>query len=311
VPPRRLALVTGTAHEGLRLDEVLAEWLPPVLGRPLSRSAVRRVIMAGAVRVDGKPARRPGFVLREKRRLVVALDPARLPPAPAPPAPSSLGVLYEDTAILAVDKPAGLPTHATADAARPHLIGLVTAHLATEADPTPYLGVHQRLDRDTSGVVLFAKSPAANPGLARAFAGREVEKTYHALTARPRVLPPSEWHVHGRLAPSGKRRMTAVASGGQESETRFRLRERFREGLLVEACPLTGRKHQIRVHLADTGLAILGDQVYGNASDRAPRLMLHAVRLALLHPLTGKRLVIESKYPRDFAATLSRLRDRR
>jgi 23S rRNA pseudouridine955/2504/2580 synthase len=306
--PRRLALVTGTAHEGLRLDDLLGQWLPPVIGRPLSRSAVRRVIMAGAVRVDGRPARRPGLVLAKKTRLEVALDPARLPPAPAPMARVDLRVLFEDEAVLAVDKPAGLPTHATADAARPHLIALVKAHLATEADPSPYLGVHQRLDRDTSGVVLFAKSLAANPGLARAFAERQVEKTYHALTVRPRSLPPSSWSVRGLLAPSGKRRMQTVATGGQDSETRFRLLESHPGGLLVEAAPLTGRKHQIRVHLADAGLPILGDDVYGAASARASRLMLHAVRLALPHPLNGKPLVVESKYPPDFADTLAGLK---
>ncbi len=316
---RRLALVTKAAHEGFRLDELLGEWLPPVVGRPLSRSAVRRVIMAGAVSVDGKPARRPGMVPGENRRLVVAFDSARLPAASGPVAAPALRILYEDDAVLAVDKPAGLATHATADSRRPHLIALVKAHLAAKAPPAiagdaaPYVGVHQRLDRDTSGVVLFAKSPAANPGLARAFAEREVEKTYHALTARPRALPPREWQVRAELAPSGKRRMQRVASGGQESETRFRLLESFDGGLLVEARPLTGRKHQIRVHLADAGLAILGDDVYGRASDRAPRLMLHAVRLALPHPLTGKPLLVESKYPADFAATLAKLRraDRR
>jgi RluA family pseudouridine synthase len=217
-------------------------------------------------------------------------------------------VLYEDDAILAVEKPAGLPTHATADPGRPHLIGLVTAYLARPANTEPYLGVHQRLDRDTSGIVLFAKAPSANPGLARAFAERKVEKTYHALTVRPGRQPPSRWGVRSRLAPAGKRRMTAVGSGGQEAETRFRLIESFRGGLLIEARPVTGRKHQIRVHLADAGLAILGDEVYGSASGKAARLMLHAVRLALPHPVSGEPLVIESSPPRDFEEALSRLR---
>ncbi len=248
------------------------------------------------------------MVVGARKRLEVLIDAARLPPVPPAPPPGTLRVLYEDDAILAVDKPAGLPTHATADPGRPHLTGLAKDYLARPANAEPYLGVHQRLDRDTSGVVLFAKAASANPGLARAFAERKVEKTYHALTVRPERPPPSRWHVQGRLAPAGKRRMTAVERGGQEAETRFRVLESFRGGLLVEARPVTGRKHQIRVHLADAGLGIFGDEIYGSASGRATRLMLHAVRLALPHPVSGEPLVIESRYPRDFEDALSRLR---
>jgi RluA family pseudouridine synthase len=304
---RRLALVTGAAHRGRRLDDVVAEWLPTALGRPVSRSVVRRLIMAGAVRVDGRPTRRPGMPVADDRRLDASVDPTRLAEIPSASSPASyppaLRVLYEDDSIIAVDKPPGLPTHATADSGRPHLIGLVEAHLGSD-----YVGVHQRLDRDTSGVVLFAKSRAANPGLARAFAERLVEKTYHALTARPRSLPPPRWTARGRLAAEGKRRMSTVGSGGQEAETQFRVLESLPGGLLVEARPLSGRKHQIRVHLADAGLPILGDEVYGRPSRGIPRLMLHAVRLALPHPLTGEPFVVESPYPRDFAAALEGLR---
>jgi 23S rRNA pseudouridine1911/1915/1917 synthase len=305
--PRRLALVTGAAHRGRRLDDVVGEWLPSALGRPLSRSLVRRLIMAGAVRVDGRPTRRPGIAVAEKRRLEAMVDPARLPSPPSPTSsPSSplvLRVLYEDDAVVAVDKPPGVATHATADPRRPHLIGLVKSHLGTD-----YVGIHQRLDRDTSGIVLFAKSRAANPGLARAFAEHQVEKTYHALTARPAVDPPWRWTVRSRLAASGKRRMTAVASGGHEAETEFRLLEPLPGALLVEARPRTGRKHQIRVHLAESGLPILGDDVYGTASRDIPRLMLHAARLSLPHPVSGEPQVIESPYPADFAEVLERLR---
>jgi RluA family pseudouridine synthase len=306
----RLALVTGAALRGWRLDDIVADWLPAALGRPVSRSVVRRLIMAGAVRVDGRPIRRPGMPVRDHCRLDATIDPARLPGVPSAsssaPSPPALRVLYEDDSIIAVDKPPGLPTHATADSGRPHLIGLVEAHLGAD-----YVGVHQRLDRDTSGVVLFAKSRAANPGLARAFAERHVEKTYHALTARPGSLPPPRWTARGRIAAAGKRRMSIVGSGGQEAETRFRVIESRPGGLLVEARPLSGRKHQIRVHLADAGLPILGDDVYGPPSRGIPRLMLHAVRLALPHPLTGAPLVVESPYPRDFADALEGLGTKR
>lgn len=267
--------------------------------------------MAGAVRVEGRPVRRPGMVVGARKRLEAAVDPDRLAPTAPAVRAETLRVLYEDDVILGVDKPAGLPTHATADPERPHLIALARAYLAARGHATPYLGVHQRLDRDTSGVVIFAKHALANPSLADAFARREVEKTYHALTVRPSAPPPSRWRAQGRLAPSGKRRMTSVESGGQESETLFQVLESHPRGLLVEARPLTGRKHQIRVHLADAGLAIRGDEVYGSAEGRASRLMLHAIRLALSHPLSGEPLLIESPYPRDFEDALSRLRQGR
>ena len=172
--------------------------------------------------------------------------------------------------------------------------------------------MHQRLDRDTSGVVLFATDPRANEGLARAFAGREVEKTYVALTARPADRCPDEDSASRRRSrPRGRARARRVAVGGEgakPAETEVVVREVLADALLVEARPLTGRKHQVRAHLAHAGMPILGDPVYGDAGGRAPRLMLHARRLALPHPLTGEPLAIESPLPADFEAVLARLR---
>jgi RluA family pseudouridine synthase len=304
---RRLSLTTTREHEGRRLDALLLAWLGEALARPLSRSAVRRLVMAGAVRVQGRPLRRPGLAVRAGQRIAVVVDLQRLVPAAAPEA-SSLKVLYADEVLLAVDKPPGLPTHATADPSRPNLVGLVKARLARPGSPEPYLAVHHRLDRDVSGVVLFATRPAANPGLSRAFMGRDVEKVYHALTVRPGSDVPETWTVRDRLAPAGKRRVVRAAEEGHEAETRFRLLERHSRGLLVEALPLTGRKHQIRAHLALRGLPILGDVTYGAPRGSAPRVMLHAIRLALPHPTTGAPLVIASPYPPDFRDALLSLR---
>ncbi len=313
---RRLSLVTTAVHAGRRLDDVLAEWLPGELGRDLPRSAVRKMIMAGAIQVAGRPMRRPGLALRAGARIAAAVDVDRLPMVDRTPAPSvtEARVLYEDDALLVLDKPAGLPTHATADARRPHLYGLAQQFLARRSGGAgrvaPYLGLHQRLDSDTSGVVLFTKDPAANAPLAALFARRALAKTYHALTARPPRLPPARWQVHEALAVTGRRsRPVAPDPAGQEAETRFALVESWPGGLLVEARPVTGRKHQIRVHLAGAGLPILGDPVYGRPQPHAPRLMLHALRLALPHPLTGAPLVVESAYPDDFRRLLEALRN--
>jgi len=189
-----------------------------------------------------------------------------------------------------VNKPAGLLFHPTDDPSAPSLVGQLQAQLG-------YLGTHQRLDQGTSGVVLFSLSREVNPALARQFEGREVSKVYHALTVKAR-LPRVAWSVTNCLERAGAR--TVVAKQGQAAHTDFRLLRRLPEALLVEARPKTGRRHQIRVHLAGGGLPILGDVLYGGPP--GSRVMLHAVRLELAHPRTGEPLVFEASYPADFAA---------
>jgi 23S rRNA pseudouridine1911/1915/1917 synthase len=257
---------------------------------------VRALVAAGAVRLNGEVVRSAGRPVRAGQLVDAALRLEllrsratgtdrrfRLTPR---------AILYRDDVLVAVDKPPGLPTHATADLSRPSLVGHVAEHL--RGAEAAYVAVHQRLDRDTSGVVLLATDPRANEGLARAFAGRQVEKTYLALTARPSPLPP-------------RRQRVVVPLGAKPAETELVVREVLEGALLVEARPLTGRKHQVRAHLAHAGMPILGDPVYGDGR-RAPRLMLHALRLALPHPLTGRPLVVESPLPPDFEAVLARLR---
>ena len=171
------------------------------------------------------------------------------------------------------------------------------------------VAVHQRLDRDTSGVVLFGLAAEANAGLARAFAGRDAEKTYLALTVRPSALPPRELALDAPLAAGGpaRRPVRVGGDGALPAHTRVTVREVLGDALLVEARPRTGRKHQVRAHLAHAGLPVLGDAVYG-AAGTAPRLMLHASRLALAHPVTGRPLVIDCPLPSDFARFLEGLR---
>jgi RluA family pseudouridine synthase len=293
----------GAAEAGERLDSLLGRLLPEALGQPLSRSTLRKWIIAGAVRAGGRPLRRPGMPVNEGLRIEVRVRPDAL-------AASRLDqdrafvmgperVLYEDAELIAIDKPPGLPTQPTIDPKRPSLYGLVKAWLGQRAgsgDGDAYLGLHQRLDRDTSGVVLFTKVLHANPGLAALFAARRVEKTYHALTRRPARLPQAAWASEGELAP------------GVWARTEFRCREAWSGGLFVEARPLTGKKHQIRKHLAAAGMPILGDELYGGALPGTPRLMLHAARLALCHPTTGEELAIESPWPSDFQEALRELR---
>jgi RluA family pseudouridine synthase len=324
---RRLSLRTTATHAGRRLDDVLAGWLPQALGRPLSKAKVRKLVIAGAVRVDGLVSRRPVTPIAAGRVVEVRVRGSLLEDRTSRDRPFTLTaarILYEDGSLIAVDKPPGLPTPPTVDPGRPSLFAAVRAWLSERAGREAYLGLHQRLDRDTSGVVLFTRDPRVNPALAAAFAQHHVVKTYHALVGPPGRPPPRQWEVRSLLAAVGKgarARVRRVTEGGSPSETAFAVREILRGGLLIEARPRTGRKHQIRVHLAEAGLAILGDDLYGKRGSprlEVPRLMLHAVRLELLHPMTRAPLVIESPYPEDFrqvrralGVTAARARTRR
>jgi RluA family pseudouridine synthase len=300
---RRLTLRTTKAHAGRRLDDVILHWLPGALGRPLSKAKVRRLIMAGAVRVGSAAARRPGQMLTAGRLVEARVRLDLLADRTSRDRPFTLTadrILFEDAWLIAVDKPPGLPTAPTVDPGRPSLFAAVRAHLAARSAGDAYLGLHQRLDRDTSGVVLFAKDAAVNPALATAFADHTVGKAYHALTRRPARLPARAWRASSSV-------------GGKQAETDFALRRVLAHGLLVEARPRTGRKHQIRVHLAEAGCAVLGDDLHGGQVSPAvevPRLMLHAIRLELAHPISGGRLVIESPHPGDFRGVLSALENR-
>jgi 23S rRNA-/tRNA-specific pseudouridylate synthase len=307
---RPLRLLADARHAGRRADDVAREWLTEVLGSVPSKGAVRRLIMAGALRVRGQPLRAPGRLIQRGALLDLRVRPELLLRDEEPSSLDAARILHEDDAVIAVDKPPRLPTVATADPRRPHLVGLVERLLEARARggrPAPPathprwwpldaggLAVHQRLDQDTSGVVLFVKDPAANAGLAAQFAAHTVEKTYLALTARPARLPAPRWRVESGAA-----------------VTDFVVVEAFPRGLLVEAHPRTGRKHQIRIHLAEAGMPILGDARYGGDGAAAPRVMLHAARLRLRHPLSGAPLSIRSPVPADFQAVLDGLRPAR
>jgi 23S rRNA pseudouridine1911/1915/1917 synthase len=310
---RRLDLRVSAADAGARLADALERWVSAALGRPVPRARVRALVAAGQVRVDGAVLKAPGRPLRTGQRVQAAVRPdLLLPRAQRTDRPFSLderAVLYRDSALLAVDKPPGLPTHATADPSRASLVGHVQRYLR-EAGRAAYVGVHQRLDRDTSGVVLLAIDAGANAGLARAFDERRVEKTYLALVARPAVVPRGRVVVRRPVRAAGGKASRPREEATKAAETEILVREVLADALLVEAKPRTGRRHQVRVHLAQAGMPILGDAVYGGAGGRAPRLMLHAHRLALPHPLTGEPLAIESPPPEDFASLLARLRAR-
>jgi 23S rRNA pseudouridine1911/1915/1917 synthase len=286
---RRLTLDVGPADAGERLDRFIA-------GRGgIARGLARRVLDAGGVFLDGRRCKVAGRLLHGGQRVVVNLEEGGRAAAGGA-ALDRARLLYADADVAAVDKPAGIPAQPTLTTDRGTLPELAGALLGA-----PVTLVH-RLDRETSGVTVFARSARAATALAEAFRSGAAEKTYLALTAR------APEPTHGRLAAAlgkdparpGTRR---VDPAGEAAATAYRTLAAGAAAALVEASPETGRTHQIRVHLAHLGAPLLGDARYGGPRRvgelAIPRVMLHARRLALQHPVTGARLTFEAPVPED------------
>jgi 23S rRNA pseudouridine1911/1915/1917 synthase len=312
---KKLTLIVSKEQEGKRLDQVLAEWLPVALGSSLSKAKVRKLIVAGAVYLNGSRVRIASKELRVRAKIDAFVDLTKLlddgKKADQIFEMSQARVLFEDEFLIAVDKPPGLPTQTTLDEARDNLFASVKKFLKVrDQQPEPYLGLHHRLDRDTSGVILFTKKSEANAGVGALYSGREAQKTYNALVSSPaRKLESEEFEIKNYLAKAGgsakRARFTAVRSGGDFAHTSFRVLGKSPQGALwMEAMPHTGRTHQIRVHLSEAGMPIWGDATYGGDLKSAPRLMLHAVSLTFEHPIKHTSVSIVSPFPEDFSQCL-------
>ena len=213
-------------------------------------------------------------------------------------------ILFEDEDVILVDKPAGVSTHAPEPDRTDDAYSRLGAYLRARGAANPYLGIHQRLDRDTSGVLLFTRRKEANRSIAEQFEGRTNEKTYVAcvtgLGRREKGV------LEHRLVPAQSgvmRAMPRSSTVGQEAVTRWKVLDRKGDRALLELTPETGRTHQIRVQLAAEKMPIVGDTVYGGVP--APRLMLHASELRLAHPTSKKKLVGRAPAPAAFTEWLS------
>jgi 23S rRNA (cytosine1962-C5)-methyltransferase len=213
-------------------------------------------------------------------------------------------IRHEDDALVCVEKPWGLSTHAAEEHRSDDLVSWLRGHYEARSE-TPYLGIHQRLDKDTSGLVLFARAKGANASLAAQFEGRSVRKTYVAVTEGR--LPDRGKLDHRIGAGEGKRRSARPLSSTPRREDReahatFEVLERRGRRCLVRLIPSTGRTHQLRAQLAAIAAPIVGDTLYGGAPHR--RLFLHADGLTLVHPTTGAPLTLSSPCPDEFRRAL-------
>ena len=281
----------------------------------VSRGAIQRLLAEGHIRVNDRPAR-PSH--HPKAGEVVSVTWPEAQPAEARPEDIPLEILYEDEDLLAVNKPAGLVVHPAAGHAAHTLVNALLHHCAGHLSGIGGVarpGIVHRLDKDTSGCLVVAKNDAAHLHLSGQFAAREVEKTYEAIVCGQWPGPGGEINVPISRHQVDRKRMAAGA--GRPARTTFRVLELLRGATRMEVDLHTGRTHQIRVHFQHVGFPLLGDLVYGRRHNarlreitgcRAPRQMLHSRRLALTHPLTGRRLVFEAPLPEDFAVVLQTLR---
>ena len=302
-------LVTLTADDSAaRLDRFVVQALPE-----LTRGAVQRLIDDGAVTVNGKPGK-AAYKIKPGDAIVVRIPSAAACQAQAESIP--LDIVYEDDDLIVVNKPAGMVVHPAAGHASGTLVNAVLAHSPELRDvgEENRSGIVHRLDKDTSGLIVVAKTESARENLQRQFKSRSVAKVYVAL-------------VEGRLAPpqglidvpigrdQQQRKRMAAAADGRPSRTAFKAVEFFDQGAqhytLVEVRPQTGRTHQIRVHLAWLKFPIVGDTVYGRRRKTTlplHRHFLHAQSLAFRLPSDGREVTFTAPLPPDLAAALELLR---
>ena len=326
---QRHRLIVAPEQAGQRLDRYLAEQFASGMDG-LSRSRLKALIEAGHVAIGQRAALQP---VREPSRKVKAGETVELLVPPSTPAlPEAqhiaLAILYEDDDLLVLDKPAGLVVHPAPGNPDMTLVNALLAHCGDSLSGIGGVrrpGIVHRLDKDTSGVMVVAKNDATHQILSAAFASHDIDRAYKALVwGAPQ---PAAGTIEGNIgrSPLNRKKMAIVARGGKPAATRYRVERRFGPAnaplaSLVDCTLLTGRTHQVRVHLASKGHPLVGDPVYGRTRKKPKRWeeqaallngfqrqALHAYRLGFTHPRSGKKLAFESAIPSDFKALIEAL----
>lgn len=311
-----------TVPEGVssaRLDAYIAQTLPE-----FSRSRVQRWIRQGHILIQGKLTE-PAREIAGGEEIQITIPPEELTVLPEP---LPIKIIYEDAYVLAVDKPAGQVTHPAAKNFTGTLLNAVAHYLKTSPRPSPLRGegvrkegeaksgglrpgVAHRLDRETSGVLIIAKDAKSLEILSRQFEKRTVGKTYRVVVCG--AVEAKRGEITGAVGKDIGGRKMAVTPGGRFAKTDFKVLKKSGKYTYLEAYPKTGRTHQIRVHLAKIGHPVLGDPLYSKTSEEFPRIdgqsrmMLHAWRLEINHPKTGKRLCLTAPLPEDYQKILKKL----
>lgn len=309
---RTESFVIEQSLPGERMDTFLRRRFPAV-----SRSALQRLIEDGCITINGGPMK-PTHSPRAGECVDVRWPEAR--PAVAQPENIPLAVLFEDEALLVLNKPPGLVVHPAAGHEEHTLVNALLHHCRGDLSGVGGVarpGIVHRLDKDTSGCMVVAKHDAAHVALSNQFAGRSVGKVYQAIVCGE--LPHDTGVIRAgiRRHPSHRKRMAVDDERGRNARTSFTVLERLNGATLAEAVLHTGRTHQVRVHFQFLGHPLVGDITYGQRQNRrlteltgciAPRQMLHARELSFAHPGSKQRLTFQAPLPEDFRETLRMLR---
>lgn len=310
---------TWTCTEQERLDVFLRKELPIFFKTEVSNSKIRRLILAGAVSVNGKICRTPAFILRRGTFVKALLDKDKIffekQPDDVDFTLTQKDVLYEDDSIICVNKPAFLNVEETIVQGRANLHECVVKYLWGKNPALrnkPYAGIMHRLDRETSGVILFTKTRDVNAKVHSFFEEHTARKTYRAVCKKGEGCSLKKGdsffaeNYIGRIsAKSAKCKIGLLAKedGGLFAHTDFTVAQENGNFLYIDAFPKTGRTHQIRVHLSRKGLPILGDELYGGDKGLDflnGRIMLHSFCLEFEHPVTGKMMCVKAPLPDGF-----------
>ena len=301
------------AHEGWRLDRALAAAVPT-----LSRERLKALIRSGAVEAGGKPVRDPATKVHGQQALRVAVPEPR--PAHNEAQAIALTIIFEDEHLLVIDKPAGMVVHPAAGNLDGTLVNALLHHCAGKLSGIGGVarpGIVHRIDKDTSGLLLVAKTDVAHEGLARQFAAHSIERRYLAIVDGVPKTP--EGSVDAPLARSAtNRKKIAIVEGkrGKRAVTHWRRVKALSDAALIECRLETGRTHQVRVHMASIGHPLLGDPVYGRSGKTHGKLLnelqfhrqaLHAAELGFTHPVTKNRLSFSSPMPPDMQELMAAL----
>jgi len=306
------AEITPALH-GARLDRALAALLPD-----LSRERVKSLILAGHVAgPDGRPVGDPAF--KVKAATVFALDIPQPAPAEAIPQAIDLVIPYEDTHLIVVDKPAGMVVHPAAGNPDGTLVNALLHHCAGQLSGIGGVarpGIVHRIDKDTSGLLVVAKTDQAHEGLARQFKDHSIARRYLAIVNGRPAPPAGTVDTWIGRSDSDRKKMAVQREGrGKHAVTHYRTLERLDRAALVECRLETGRTHQVRVHMAHLGHSLLGDPVYSRGGQHKAllgelgfrRQALHAAYLGFVHPVTSDAVSFESPITDDMQQLFSHL----